>query len=184
MIKLSTILGCLLVATATFAGSVQASERFEITPPPGWQLEDTQINDGVRTDFYQPGDLELWIVFDRAIKENVPPKRVKSLSEQAALAVHICEEPAVETLNAKGFKGDEALVVYRCQPKDKDQSAFLAFSKLVKGEEGWYRFGLEKEFDDLAALTPEHHKVLQRNFLQLADIADKGVGVEWHLLKS
>ncbi|WP_281648511.1 hypothetical protein [Parendozoicomonas sp. Alg238-R29] len=171
MVKFSTFLCGVLGAAALLSGVVQASERFEITPPPGWQLEDTRLHDGVRTDLYQSGDLELWTVFDRAIKENVPAKRVDSLSEQAALAVHICEEPAVETLNAKGFKGDEALVVYRCQPKDKEQSAFVAFSKLVKGEEGWYRFGLEKEFDDLAALTPEHHKVLQRNFLQLADMA-------------
>ncbi|WP_281648964.1 hypothetical protein [Parendozoicomonas sp. Alg238-R29] len=171
MVKFSTFLCGVLGAAALLSGVVQASERFEITPPPGWQLEDTRLHDGVRTDLYQPGDLELWTVFDRAIKEDVPPKRVKSLSEQAALVVQICEEPAVETLNAKGFKGDEALVVYRCQPKDTKQSAFVAFSKLVKGEEGWYRFSLEKELANPATLTTQERTNLQRNFLQLADMA-------------
>ena len=151
MIKLSSVLGCLLVATAAFSGAVQTSERFEITPPPGWQLEDTLLNKGIRTDLYKSGDLDIWTVFDRTIKEKMPAERLKSLSEQAALVLQTCREPALETLNENTLEGEEALVFYSCQPQNKKQTPFVAFSKRVKGEQGWYRFGLEKEFDDLTS---------------------------------
>ncbi|GFR65818.1 hypothetical protein ElyMa_003669400 [Elysia marginata] len=161
-------------AAVFFVGSLQASERFEVTPPPGWQLADSLFKNGIQTDLYSSGDFAIWTVFDRALKQSNPRRNYQSLEEHKLSAVEECSEPTTKVLETEPKSEIEILFSYSCQPAktgELNSQPYIAFSKLIQGEQGWYRFALEKDLDSSKPLPVEKYKALEKAFRELAELA-------------
>ena len=174
MIKISSVLASMVTAAAFFVGSLHASERFEVTPPPGWQLADSLLKNGIQTDLYRSGEFAIWTVFDRALKESNPQRAYQSLEEQKLSSVEGCSEPTTKVLDTEPKSETEILFSYSCQPVKPGEltlQPYIAFSKLIQGEQGWYRFALEKELDSSKPLPDEKYKELEKAFRDLAELA-------------